>query len=447
MVLNMDRRLRSTVIVLALAISACSWLILTPAQVSARAGRAHLASNALLGGINVTSLGAGSTFKEADQAIAVAGELHANIVRSQIPWDVFEPRGPGLINARALAVTDRLVADASAAGIRVVMTVDGTPCWASAAPAALARKCSHTRQSAANAWPPTDPKQYGAFVAYLAGRYGTQLAAIEVWNEPDQSNEDYLAGPHKAQRYAELLRAAYPAIKQANPQVTVLGGSLVGSNGAFLRALYAAGIKGYYDGLAVHYYDLTLGSLRSIHETQRANGDTTPLWLDEFGWPSCWPHRRLEQEQACVTPQIQAANIVNLVHSLASIPYVAAYAVYKTQDSASEAFGVLLATGARKLSFAALSQVLASPLGGVSPVTLSLHRSGGHVFASGSASVGDFMGLEAFTGGVLHYRALFTLNRFNRYSLTLPSALGTHGLRVRVFQFWAGQGKGAQRSI
>ena len=32
------------------------------------------------------------------------------------------------------------------------------------------------------------------------------------------------------------VRAAYPAIKQAAPNVAVLAGSLVGSNGAFLRA-------------------------------------------------------------------------------------------------------------------------------------------------------------------------------------------------------------------
>ena len=42
-----------------------------------------------------------------------------------------------------------------------------------------------------------------------------------------------------------VVRAAYPAVKAANPGVLVLAGSLVGSNGAFLRALYAAGMKGY----------------------------------------------------------------------------------------------------------------------------------------------------------------------------------------------------------
>lgn len=436
---------RRLALALALALCVCWMSVFAPAGASARARPAR--SGPLLGGVNIVGLGVSSTSREADQAIAVAHRLHAAFVRTVIPWAVFEPQGPGQIDPRALSFTDRLTADAAAAGIRVIMTVDGTPCWASSAPRALARRCSPARETAANAWPPTDPAAYGAFVAYLAARYGTELAAIEVWNEPDQSNEDYLAGPHKPQRYAEILRAAYPAIKAANPNVTVLAGSLVGSNGAFLRALYAAGIKGYYDGLAVHYYDLTLGSLRSIHETQLANGDATPLWLDEFGWPSCWPRRRIEQEQPCVTPQVQAVNIRNVVHSLAGVPWVAAYAIYKSQDSAGEAFGVLSEDGARKPAYAALAGVLASPFGSVSPVTLQLRRRGGRVVASGSGPVGDFMQLEALQHGALRYRALFTLNRFDRYALALPPVLGTSGLTVRVFQYWAGPGRDAQRSI
>ena len=57
------------------------------------------------------------------------------------------------------------------------------------------------------------------------------------------------------------------------------------------------------------------------------------------------------------------------------------------------------------------------------------------------------MGLEAFQGSVLRYRALFTLDRFNHYSLALPSVLGTSGLRVRVFQYWKGLPGGAQAGI
>ena len=337
--------------------------------------------------------------------------------------------------------------DAAAANIRVILFVDSTPCWASSASASLLRKCSPERFTRANAWPPHNPADYAAFLAYLAKRYGTRLAAIEIWNEPDQANQLYFAGPNKPQRYAAILRAAYPAIKRANPNVPVLAGSLVGSNGVFLRALYAAGIKGYYDGLAVHFYNLTLASLRSIHEVQLANGDTKPLWLDEFGWSSCWPRHRIQQEQACVTAQIQATNLTDTFRALAHTNYIAAVVLYKLQDTPQEEFGSLSPSGAHKPAFEALSRVLTSPFGRVSPVTLSLRRRGNQIVASGSGPVGDYMQLEAFQGSLLRYRALFVLNRFNRYSIALPAALGTSGLQVRVYQYWAGPGRDAQRSI
>ena len=399
-----------------------------------------------LGGLNIIGVGP-KPLREADQAIARARTLHAKVVRTEVPWSVLEPRGPNQTSPPALAFTDRLVSDAAAYAIRVIMTVYSTPCWASSAPASLLRKCTLGSTSQANAWPPSQPTVYAAFVAHLAQRYGTRLAGIEIWNEPDQTNQLYFAGPNKAKRYAAILRAAYPAIKRANPNVPVLAGSLVGYNGVFLRALYAAGIKGYYDGLAVHFYSLTLASLRSFREVQLANGDTKPLWLDEFGWSSCWPRYKIQQEQACVTAKVQATNITNLFRSLVRTPYIAADVLYQLQDSRVEDFGVLNEKGAHKPSFAALSRVLASPFGALSPVALSLRRQGSHIVAGGSGPVGDYMQLEAFQGSVLLYRALFTLNRFNQYAIVLPSVLGTSGLRVRVYQDWMGPGKDAQKTI
>jgi polysaccharide biosynthesis protein PslG len=409
--------------------------------------QARPAGASLLGGINIGGVEAKFSPREADRTMALAHQLHARVVRLEVPWSAMEPSGPGQIDPRALANTDRVAEDAAAAGIRIIMMVESTPCWASSAPPSLSRKCVPSGASKANSWPPRDPSAFAAFAAYLARRYRAELAAIEVWNEPDQTNELYFAGPSKPARYAALLRAAYPAIKQADPGALVLAGSLVGSNGAFLRALYAAGIKGYYDGLAVHYYNLTLASVRSIHEVQLANGDTTQLWLDEFGWASCWPGRRIEQEQACVTSQTQARNITNTFRALAGAPYVAAAVIYKLRDSGAEDFGLLSASGAHKPAFAALAHVLSAPVGSLGRVTLSLRRRGARVLANGSAPFGDFMQLEVFQGSLLRYRALFTLDRFNRYSLVLPAVLGTHGLRVRVYDYWSGPAAGAQASI
>jgi len=447
--MSMDARLCKRVDLVAALLTLClvglAWL--APADGAAHARTARVPPAHPLGGLNITGLAYDSTPAQADGSTAAARALHAQVVRVEVPWAVLEPHGTNLIDPGALAFTDRLIGDATADGMRVIVFVDSTPCWASSAPASLLHACMPGKSSKANAWPPTNPADYAALVRYLAGRYGTHLAAIEVWDEPDQANQLHFAGPNKPQRYAAILRAAYPAIKRVNPQIAVLAGSLVGSNGVFLRALYAAGIKGYYDGLAVHFYTLTLASLRSIHEVQLANGDTKPLWLDEFGWSSCWPRYRIQQEQACVTPQIQARNIADTFRSFARTPYIAADVLYQLQGSISEDFGVLDATENRKPAFAALSGVLASPFGHVSPVTLSLRRRGGRLLASGSGPVGDYMELEAFQGSLLRYRALFMLDRFNRYSIRLPRALGTNGLRVRVYQYWAGRGRAARRSI
>jgi polysaccharide biosynthesis protein PslG len=432
---------------LSLVLGLCAIALLAPGGHSERAARARSSSAAPLGGVNIESISRGASVTAIDREVAAARALHVKVVRVEVPWSELEPLGENQIDPRGLAMTDRLMSDAAAAGIGVIALVENTPCWASSAPASLMRTCVRGRSTSVGAWPPSRPATYAAFVAFLAHRYGPSLAAIEVWNEPDQANQRYFAGPDKPERYAAILRAAYPAIKQVNPQLPVLGGSLVGSNGLFLRALYAAGIKGYYDGLSVHYYNLVLASLRAIRETQVANGDTKPLWLNEFGWTSCWPRHRTQQEQACVTTRTQGTNLRDIVHALAHTQYVAAEVVYGLRDSASEDFGVLSTGGARKPAFAALSSAFAAPFGRPDPVTLRLSRRGGAVVAAGSSSVGDYMELEAFQGAVLRYRALFILDRFNHYAITLPRVLGTRGLRVRVYQYWAGLGRQAQKSI
>jgi hypothetical protein len=430
----------------ACAIALCAGAPLASSS-SAASGRAS-ASTAPLGGVNIVAnlLESGAT-ASIDREIAVAHSLHAAVVRAGVPWSALEPAGPGQVSQTALGSLDRLMSDAAADGIRVIVFVDSTPCWASSAPAPQLRRCVRGATGKANAWPPTNPAYYASTVAYLARRYGPELAAIEIWNEPDQRNEDYFAGPGKARRYAAILRAAYPAIKQADPSVPVLAGSLVGYNGVFLRALYAAGIKGYYDGVAVHFYSLTLASLRSFRAVQVASGDTKPLWLDEFGWSSCWPSHRIEAEQACVNSQIQARNITDMFRTLARAPYVVADVLYKLQSTPTESFGVLSDSGARKPAFAALAQVLESPFGAPSAVTLSLRRRANRVVADGTGPVGDYLRLEAFQGATLRFRAQFTLNRFDRYSLALPSVLGTSGLRVRVYQEWQGPSRAAQKRI
>lgn len=401
-----------------------------------------------LGGINIGGVSAGESLTRIDAEVAAAHSLHARLIRVEMPWAQFQPTSATSFAQRTITASDRLVEDAAKDHIGVIALVDRTPCWASTAPALVMSACVPGRSiGQAYAWPPREAAAFGAFTGWLAKRYGNNLAAIEVWNEPDQSNQHFLAGPEKPAQYAKLLRAAYPAIKQADSQITVLAGSLVGSNGTFLNALYAAGIGGYYDGISVHFYNLTLGSLRAFREVQLAHHDRTPLWLDEFGWTSCWPARNVEQEQACVSQSVQAQNMASMIHELARTSYVAAAALYELQDSSNESFGVLSAAGKRKPSFYALAKALRSPFTAPAPVKLALSASHGRVIATGSGPVGDYMRLEAWVNGALRYYRIFTLNRFNDFKIALPSVLGTRHITVRVYQYWLGTGRAAKRSI
>ena len=65
---------------------------------------------------------------------------------------------------------------------------------------------------------------YVRYVDFVSKSLADKVAAYEIWNEPDIKgfNTRDAAGAD----YAELLKAAYTTIKQNDPEVTVLGGSI-----------------------------------------------------------------------------------------------------------------------------------------------------------------------------------------------------------------------------
>jgi polysaccharide biosynthesis protein PslG len=364
--------------------------------------------------------------------------LGVRAVRTDLPWEALEPTGPGQLDPAALARADAFFAEARRRGIRPVVQMLVTPCWASSAPEAERATCRPGAQDAATAYPPRDPQDFARIAAFVAGRWGAGLTAFEVWNEPDQANEKYFKGPDKVARYAALLKAAYPALKRAAPSLPVLGGALVGADGRFLTALYRAGIKGSYDGLSVHFYDLPLAQLRLIRQAQLRNGDTKPVWLMETGWTSCAPAQRTQDQHTCVTAGQQARNLRDLVGAVQRTSYLRGLFVFALRDAPELSFGLFDRSGARKPAFGVLREAFRSPRAPRRP-TLRLRRAGGRITASGTGPAGDALGLEVRVRGRLRYRANFRLDRDGAYRLRLPRALGTRGLRVRVQQFWTGR--------
>ncbi|PTL58483.1 cellulase family glycosylhydrolase [Paraconexibacter algicola] len=385
-------------------------------------------------GVTIAPIRAAENRVEMVRDLDEARALGAKVVRTEIRWDLLEPT-QGTYDAAYLARLDDVFAAAKARGIRVLVTFLGSPCWTSTAPQ-LTAGCSGTVPQDAPFHPPSDPAAYGRAAAFLAQRFTGTLGWIEIWNEPDHANQVYWGGADKARTYAGLLKASYPLIRAAAPDVKVLGGAIVGANGAFLKALYANGAKGSYDALSVHYYDLVLASIRAIRETQRAAGDRAPLFLGEFGWTSCRP-KSTEGGHACVTQGVQAANLRDTFRLLRSASYVQGALVYNLRDTAQYRFGLLSTTQKRKLAFAAARTAFGGG-GTAARVTLRLRRSGGTVIASGSGPAGDALGLEVRQGGRLRYTATLRQARDRSYRVRLPRQLGTRGLQVRVRQFWSG---------
>jgi len=389
-------------------------------------------------GLQIASLAEGENRVEIARDLDLARDVGATFVRLEIRWDLLEPAAEGVRDEAYVARIDHAIAAARDRGLRVAATYIGTPCWASSAPESLTAGCAGTISPRVRSYPPNDPATYARSAAWLAERSRPTVAWLEIWNEPDHVNEYYWAGPDKARTYAALLKAAYPVIKAAAPDVQVLGAAIVGGNGAFLKALYSNGAKGSYDALSVHYYDLVLASLRAIRQTMVAAGDRKPVWLGEYGWTSCAP-KRTQGGHACVSRGVQGANITDTYRALQRADYLIGAVLFSSRDTPEYRFGLLAQDGKRKPSFASVRAAYTRK-GSPARVKLRLRRSGRRVIATGSGPAADALELDVFRNRRLRYKVTFRLAADRSYRIVLPAALGTRGLQVRVYQYWLGGG-------
>lgn len=233
---------------------------------------------------------------------------------------------------------DRAIGLVVANGLTPILSVTGSgPLWSSRVP------------SLGNPRYQPDAAKFGAFATAVARRYGKVVAQYLIWNEPNQplwlqpQQECPVKGrkctPVAPHTYRALVRAAYPAIHQADPGAQVIAGTLAPRGAdplqrnrplrplAFIRAFGCVDEKyrpvrtgrcrGFQpariDGFAYHPHsikaspstpsersdDADLADLGKLEKTldavQRARGFTTPtgahtpLHLTEFGYQTSPP--------------------------------------------------------------------------------------------------------------------------------------------------------------
>ncbi|MGV9669291.1 cellulase family glycosylhydrolase [Gordonia sp. NPDC003504] len=218
--------------------------------------------------------------------------LGVTSVRVAIPWVSVEYL-EGSYNWTQL---DALVAAADARGMSIVATVTGTPFWAG---------------NIVNGH--FDPAEYAEFVGAVATRYQGDISGYEIWNEP---NAALFYNPIDPVAYTEVLKAAYTAIKAADPAAVVIAGVLGATvtTGAtlnpitFVEQMYSSGAAGYFDALSFHPYqyleeytdndhdDSPASQIAAIRALMAQYGDAAKkIWITEYGQPTGGTHTQAEQ--------------------------------------------------------------------------------------------------------------------------------------------------------
>jgi hypothetical protein len=190
------------------------------------------------------------------RTLQMVREMGATTIVQLFYWAYIQPQE----DTFDWAGSDRIVNMAAHQGLRVIARLGIVPAWARPKPEVQATSLEYL--------PPERYADYARFVAAFAARYRGKVDRIIPWNEPNLAFEwGYRLVP--AAEYVGLLRQVYEAAHAANPDVIILGGALAptvappgsadGLNDVlYLRQMYQAGAKPYFDALAVHTYGFTL---------------------------------------------------------------------------------------------------------------------------------------------------------------------------------------------
>ena len=230
------------------------------------------------------------------RTLQLVRELGTPWVVEFFPWAYIEPGQHAFDWSHA----DQVIDHARAQGLTVIARLGLVPAWA--------RPDPRDQETTFNYLDADHYAEFGDFVFAFVDRYQDRVQHIIIWNEPNLSFEWGLR-PVDAAAYVDLLKAAYPRAKEANPNVIVLGGALaptlepIGSAAGlndliYLQQMYDAGAQDYFDALAAHAYGLTrpmsdppdqarinfrrVELLRSI---MIDHGDgAKPVYITEAGW-------------------------------------------------------------------------------------------------------------------------------------------------------------------
>jgi polysaccharide biosynthesis protein PslG len=262
---------------------------------------------------------------DADRTLTLLTGAGFNWARQWIAWESVEP-AQGNFQWKIL---DDVVAAAERQKVKLNLILLRAPQWA-----------------APRGGIPQDKQTFARYAGAVAARYKGRIAAYEIWNEQNMAGET--GGTVNAAEYAALLKAAFPAIKAADPGAFVVYGGLTPTgvnnpsiavdDAVYLRQSYAFNngeIKQYFDVLGIHasgannppeafwpespgpgpgYFDHPSFYFRRAEDLRKvmeeAGDGQKQAWITEFGWTTKNQAKGYEYGEF-ISEQEQAEYLVN----------------------------------------------------------------------------------------------------------------------------------------
>ena len=321
---------------------------------------------------------------DAQQNLADAAATGASVLHTTANWATIAPTKPanaanGDDPAYRLGDLDALVDGAGRYGLRVMIDITGSPKWANG---------NHTPN-----YLPKSTSTFATFARMLATRYDGShghgaVALYAIWNEPNlqqflypqfKGSTNVIVSPAN---YGKLFKAAYSAIKAANPLAKVAAGetsaqgrdknvghaSQTVAPATFARLLAKVpGIK--FDAWAHHPYptartakplekvrypNVTLSTLPTFEkDLKKWYHRAVPVWITEYG------HETKPAQPKGVTLAQQSAYLKQAFTIARNDPNVQMFLWFTFRDSAGNPWksGIENANGTKKPSYASYSSL------------------------------------------------------------------------------------------
>jgi GH35 family endo-1,4-beta-xylanase len=224
---------------------------------------------------------------------------------------------------------DRLVNEANARGLRIMGTITYTPAWANVGGGL-----------------PSDA-EFGEYAGALAQRYKSRgVHHWEIWNEANLKGP-WPGVPNPA-KYTSMLKAAYNAIKAADPSAVVITSGLAPAGdvggyslkpSTFVRQIYQNGGKGYFDAVGLHPHTTPYASStqqawnpmvqaqNEIYPVMQQAGDGgKKIWATEVGFTTA------NDPSKAVSEAQQGGRVVDMIRTWLNYPFAGPIFVYQLRD-------------------------------------------------------------------------------------------------------------------